>query len=161
MQEKGLIRIDFNDQRRRKDVQLLFNKKGPTAFLFTWPIEGFEERGWQLKWERATLYKRKANWGKKEEEIKWANSFDTRLTEPFWTIEFSRDYYNRCSEQNKKRCSIRVRKDDCPWRKESVELRPATEPKNWCVLFLSLILFLQCFLVFLYPTPLLHSYLEF
>jgi hypothetical protein len=47
MQEKGLIRFDFNDQRSRKDVQLLLNKKGPTAFLITWPIEGFEERGRQ------------------------------------------------------------------------------------------------------------------
>ena len=169
MQEKGLIRFDFNDQRRRKKMFsscLTRNKKGPAAFFNHLANRRIR---WQLKWERATLYKRRAKRRKREveEEAKRANSFDTETHRAFdeqlnFRVIITIDVVNKTTKK-RMQCSIRVgtKRMIVLGRKESVELRPATEPKNWCVLFLSLILFLECFLVFLYQTPLLHSYLEF
>ena len=85
MQEKGLIRFDFNDQRRRKKMFsscLTRNKKGPAAFFNHLANRRIR---WQLKWERATLYKRRAKRRKREveEEAKRANSFDTETHRAF------------------------------------------------------------------------------
>ena len=69
--------------KKKKDVQLLLtrNKKGSTAFLIAWPIEGFGDN-WNEK-EQHFISEGRIERRKREEEIKWANSFDTETHRAF------------------------------------------------------------------------------